>query len=177
MAYSLPLRPLFSWTLGSWALQRALFVSIKRHRLSCTSTPPQRFPSHVTAKLSDFIRLQPCRLASCLSSLALQHFRMKRPFFSRPLGSRPGSFASDPGSPARRVWLPSQRCKHLPSLRNFLPQRSWASLFKAFLHLPGRIRVSPYPLRSGALPKNLPGFLPALQRLDPTETAVPFLAP
>jgi len=65
----------------------------------------------------------------------------------------------------------------IPSLGTLHPQRSWASLFKAFLHLGDRIGVSPHSLRSCAFPENLSGFLPALQRFTLTKTAVPFLAP
>jgi len=101
---------------------------------------------------------------------------MNVPFFSRLLRSRPKSVALNFKSPTLRVWLPSQRSPYLPSLGTSHPQRSWASLFRAFLHLHDRIRVSTHSLRSCAFPENLPGLLSALQRLPLTETAAPFFA-
>jgi hypothetical protein len=97
--------------------------------------------------------------------------------FSRPSGSRPQSVALNSGRSTLRVWLPSQRLVSRSSLGTFHPQRSWASLFRAFLHLHGRICVSTNPLRSCAFLKDFPSLLPALQRLAPTVTAVPFFAP
>jgi len=88
---SFPFVLFLSRTLGSLAPEKPPYVSIQPHRLSCTSTPPQRFPSQVTAKLSGFIRLQPRRSASCSSSLALQHVQMNLPFFPRPLARVSGA--------------------------------------------------------------------------------------
>lgn len=97
--------------------------------------------------------------------------------FSRPSGARLESLALNSKCPTLRVWLPSQRSSSLPSLGTFHPQRSWALLFRAFLHPRDRTQVSPDPLRSGAFLENLLSLLPALQRLSLTETAVPLFAP
>jgi hypothetical protein len=60
---------------------------------------------------------------------------------------------------------------------SFNPQRSWASLFRAFL-LPGdRKTLADSSLRSCTSGQNLHDLAPVLQRLPPTQKAVPLLAP
>jgi hypothetical protein len=60
---------------------------------------------------------------------------------------------------------------------SFNPQRSWASLFRALI-LPGdRKTLSDSPLRSCAFRQNPYDLAPALQRLAPTQKAVPLMAP
>jgi hypothetical protein len=113
-------------------------------------------------------------LAPRVSSSALQHMQIQRPFFSLlRLKQRLGSCTSLPKSPNLRVWLPSRWPElSVPLGVSFSSQHSWASPFKAFLSLGDRSlsfeKGSPL-LR---FPRNPLGFLLALQWLSPTESAV-----
>jgi hypothetical protein len=100
---------------------------------------------------------------------ALQHFQVSTPFFSRNrLIPRPIGFTLPTGSPALRVWLPSQRCQlSRPSEASFRSPRSWASPFRAFLLFGDPTPVSG-PCSAPALPcktcsalhRRSSGFLP-----------------
>jgi len=91
--------------------------------------------------------------------------------FLAPFRGRPTGFTLPAGGPARRVWLPFQRCSvPKPSEASFSPQRSRASPFRAFLRPGDRKPVSRFPLRSRAFPQNpsalcrrLSGFVPPCQ--------------
>jgi len=80
--------------------------------------------------------------------------------FTSPLKRRPvDSFALPTGSPAPRVWLPSQRPSvHSPSEASFSSQRSRASPSRALLLFHGRCGLSTSSLRSCASLKNLSAF-------------------
>jgi len=59
------------------------------------------------------------------------------------------------GRSRSRVWLPFQRPQvSQPSEASFSPQRSWASLFRAFLRHDDRSQVSQASLRPRAFPRN-----------------------
>jgi hypothetical protein len=67
----------------------------------------------------------------------LQHCQVLMPFLPRNrLIPRPIGVTLPTGSPALRVWLPSQRCQlSRPSEASFSSPRSWAYPFRAFLQL------------------------------------------
>jgi len=118
------------------------------------------------------------RKAPCLSSPALQHFRIQEPFFS-PLRSKkrlnglpfhPEGSHSGFGYPLYELEVPR------PSEASFSSQRSWASPFRALLLLgdrTSRYRPDLPLLRFTTKP---PGLVPTLQRVPPTEKAVPLYA-
>lgn len=116
-------------------------------------------------------------LAPRLSSSALQHVRMKKPFVSlfskRPKDLCPAFRKSPPQGLATLsgIFVSS------PWGTSFSSQRSWASLFRAFLLSGDRKTLSDLSLRSCASLQTLDGFGSALQRLPPTRKAVPLSAP
>jgi len=77
-----------------------------------------------------------------------------------------------------RVWLPSPRALlvPIPSEASFSSQRSWASPFKAFLLSGDRMDRSQPILPFLRFPTKPLGLVPTLQRLPPTEKAVPLFA-
>jgi hypothetical protein len=109
-----------------------------------------------------------------LSFTALQHIRNRAPFFSPFLRSSVwNTCALYSRSPARRVWLPSRRCK---------PSRILGSVFQPPTLL-GFALQSFHPLRRSndsfesifpllRFPTKPSGFVPALQRVGPVEEAV-----
>jgi len=115
-----------------------------------------------------------------ISFSALQHFRIQKPFFSLR-GSLEAAWNRCPDSKEShpRVWLPS-RWDGLalePWEVSFNPQRSWASLFKAFL-LPGdRKTLSSLPLRSYASDGNLSTSISRFSGFLPPRKPCPFLPP
>jgi hypothetical protein len=81
-------------------------------------------------------------------------------------------------SPTPRVWLPSLWCKPLPPARASLnSQHSWGSPSKAFLLLSDRNTLSSTSSALALPYKTLSSFVPAPQRLHPTEKAVPLYCP
>jgi len=177
MASFLPFRPSFRWTVGSSVFGGWEHVSIspiaspalRRHR---SVSYPVRCQTLVSRRLPE-----PTRLAPRVSSSALQHFRIKEPFFS-PFAERPNDFCpvvrkSPPQGLATLsgIFVPSSWGAFLSS------QHSWASLFRAFLLSGDRKTLSGLSLRSCASLQTLDGFGSALQRLPPTGKAVPLSAP
>jgi hypothetical protein len=108
-----------------------------------------------------------------LSCYSLQHLQYRAPLFSPFIERRRKTFALVLRGPALRVWLPSRRCQPLGTLEAcFSFQRSWDSLFRALFLPHGQPALSSRLSAPALFPKTLPGFLAALQRLDPTGKAV-----
>jgi hypothetical protein len=142
MAYLLPFRPFVSpWTLGSSNLpkfERCLHRTNLPfgHFDSTSAYSAQRYRWQFQSTV-DWSLVLP---APCLSSLALQHFRIQAPFFSLHLVERSVCITLHSESLALRVWLPSLRCQPLKSLEvSFIFQHSGALPFKAFFLLRGRM--------------------------------------
>jgi len=174
MACPLPFRPWLSPDprVFSFEAPRRLRILTVGRLLSCTSTPPQRLSSHAPLPYS---RLMPTmsrsREAPRYVHSALQHVRIRgTPFFTF-FRRRPAGFTFPTGGPAPRVWLPFQRPQvPQPLETSFSPQRSWASLFRAFLRCGDQEPVSRPFLRPRAFPQNrsalyrrLGGFIPPHQ--------------
>jgi len=118
------------------------------------------------------------RKAPCLSSPALQHFRIQEPLFSPlRLKRRLSGLPFHPEGSHAGFGYPL--CEHSvlrPSEASFSSQRSWASPFRALLLLgdrSDRYRPDLPLLRFTTKP---PGLVPTLQRVSPTEKAVPLFA-
>jgi len=106
-----------------------------------------------------------------LSSPALQHFRIKKPFFFTPPspGKRPQGLPSPmEGSYPGFGYPLYELAVFSPSEASFSSQRSWASPFKALLLLSDRLNRSQSNLPFWRSPTKPPGLVPALQRVPPT---------
>jgi len=167
-------------TLGSSISGRLRPVFTKQN-LASPALPLHHSVSH---SKSPPIYLQPrdrpsrVRKAPCLSSPALQHFRIQEPFFSllRSKKRLSGLPSHSEGSHAGFGYPLCELIVQRPSEASFSSQRSWASPFRAFL-LPGdrfnRYRSNLPLLRFPAKP---PGLAPTLQRVHPIEKAAPLIA-
>jgi hypothetical protein len=153
-------------------------LPIQKH-LSCDSTPPQRFPPSLTAPISRLSSTSAGAEAPRVSSSALQHVRVDRPFFA------PGSpQTSRRPLPCLRKVPPSGFGYPLDGVSSIHPGKPLSAPNAPGLRpskpcsSPGvESRLSPDSLRSGALSANLKGLRPALQRLDPPKEAVLLCAP
>jgi hypothetical protein len=116
------------------------------------------------------------RTAPRISFCALQHFRIKKPFFSLSLLKKASeSFCYWTQRLHPRVWLPTRwRSFTFPSLGSFFsPQHSWASPFRAFFLSRGQknLNESFFPLWH-FLTKLYSSLVLVLQRLCPPRKAV-----
>jgi len=140
-------------------IRRVTSRPLSRHRSVLAPRLPLRPVSHV-----DSLSHEPKHLAGAFPPFSMCGSRNPS---SRLAAS--GKACLSPGSPAFRVWLPSGRPSFLgPSEASFSPQRSWASLFRAFLLHKDRKTLSDSPLRShalfqtlAALDRRLSGLLPS----------------
>jgi hypothetical protein len=149
-------------------------------RLSLTSAPPQRnHPNSPPGQESLQADSELPDPVPRLSSITLQHLRTLGPFLALPLTrKRPDTFATIPGSPAPRVWLPSRRCQPQKSSEaSSSPQHSWASPSRAFLLSHEPVPLSKYPSTLALPYKTLPGLVPALQRLAHKKSRAHLLLP
>lgn len=147
------------------------------HRLSGSWTPPRvAYPACRPNRVSRRL-LEPTIQAPRVSSSALQHFRMKKPFFSL-LAKRSEDRCPALGkSPPQGLATLSGTSVFSPWGASLSSQHSWASLFRALLLSRDRITLSDHPLRSRASLQNLLSFGSAPQRLPLTGKAVPLFAP
>jgi hypothetical protein len=113
-----------------------------------------------------------------LSSVALQHFRIKKRPFRVSFEITSTKHARSRSASILRVWLPSRWFSLFPSLgAYFSSQRSWAFPFKAFLFRSGRQRLSTLSLRSRALVQNLPALYWRPSSFIPERKPYSFLQP
>jgi hypothetical protein len=104
-----------------------------------------------------------------LSSLSLQHFRNKMPFFSHLLQNASENPCPDPQkfrTQGLATLSTAYQLSH-PSEASLSPQHSWDSPFRAFLLTCSRSPLTKTSRRPCTSVKNLLGLLPVLQRFAP----------
>lgn len=173
----LPTRPSFSTAdpraFSAWP---PLTVCSVRFILSCTSTPPQRLCLAVAAFLPvSIVDNSHLRKAPRSSFSTLQHLRIQAPFFST--SDSEGVWITlpcHPEVPSPGFGYPLDGVSCLEPLKaSFSSQRSWASLFRAFLLSSDQIDVSINPLRSCTFLPNLPAWYRCSSGLLPPEKPCP----